>query len=57
MKVLLRALSLRFVECGTFETNGMPDYRLQEQDYYNRKWFDVYLFDNQMQLSSSNGRL
>jgi len=27
----------------------MPDYRLQEQDYYNRKWFDVYLFDNQMQ--------
>ena len=49
MKVLHTQGPFRFVEKGTLE-NGMPDYRLQEQDYYNRKWFDVYLFDNQMQL-------
>ena len=48
MKVLHTQGPFRFVEKGTLE-NGMPDYRLQEQDYYNRKWFDVYLFDNQMQ--------
>ncbi len=40
----------RFVQKGTIELNGNPDYRLQEQDYYNRKWFDVYLFDNQQQM-------
>ena len=48
MKVLHTIGAFRFVEKGILE-NGMPDYRLQEQDYYNRKWFDVYLFDNQMQ--------
>jgi hypothetical protein len=48
MKVLHTQGPFRFVENGILE-NGMPDYRLQEQDYYNRKWFDVYLFDNQMQ--------
>ena len=48
MKVLHTIGAFRFVEKGILD-NGMPDYRLQEQDYYNRKWFDVYLFDNQMQ--------
>ena len=48
IKVLLERAPFRFIEKGILE-NGMPDYRLQEQDYYNRKWFDVYLFDNQMQ--------
>ena len=48
MKVLLERCPFRFVEKGILE-NGMPDYRLQEQNYYNNKWFDVYLFDNQMQ--------
>ena len=49
MKVLHTQGPFRFVEKGTIELNGMHDYRLQEQDYYNRKWYDVYLFDNQMQ--------
>ena len=48
MKVLHTIGAFRFVEKGVLD-NGMPDYRLQEQDYYNRKWFDVYLFDNKMQ--------
>ena len=37
MNVLLKNewFPYRYVECGTLE-NGFPDYRLQEQDYYNR---------------------
>jgi len=49
MKVLLERGSFRFVERGTIELNGMPDFRLQEKNFYTQKWFDVYLFDNQIQ--------
>ena len=38
MKVLLHRGPFRFVEKGTIAHNGKPDYRLQEQDYYNNKW-------------------
>ena len=48
MKVLLERSPFRFVEKGTLD-NGFPDYRLQEQDEYTKRWFDAYLFDNQMQ--------
>ena len=37
MKVLLERGPFRFVEKGIIELNGKPDYRLQEQDYYNRR--------------------
>lgn len=49
MNILLQTGPFRFVERGVIELNGKPDYRLQEQDYYNNKWYDVYKFDNQMQ--------
>ncbi len=49
MKVLLERGGFRFVEKGVIKINGKPDYRLQEQDPYNKKWVDVYLFDNQSQ--------
>ena len=55
MKVLLEREGFRFVEKGIIELNGKPDYRLQEQDYYNRKWYDVYLFDNAMQCTTATG--
>ena len=48
MTTLLERDGFRFVEKGILE-NGNPDYRLQEQDYYTKRWYDVYLFDNQMQ--------
>ncbi len=50
MKVLLERGPFRFVEKGTIELNGMPDCRLQKQDYYSKKWNDIYLFDNQAQM-------
>ena len=40
----------RFVQCGTLEINGMPDYRIQKADHYTKRYSDMYLLDNQMQL-------
>lgn len=48
-KVLLEREGYRFVDVGMIELNGMRDYRLQKQDYYTRRWRDIYLFDNQLQ--------
>lgn len=41
----------RFVDAGIIELNGMPDYRLQKQNYYTNRWNDIYLFDNGMQCT------
>jgi hypothetical protein len=49
MTTLLIREGYRFVESGIIELNGMPDYRLQKQDFYTKRWSDEYLFDNQMQ--------
>ena len=49
MKTILEREGYRFVEAGIIELNGMPDYRLQKQDYYSKRWRDIYLFDNKMQ--------
>ena len=45
-----RAFSYRYVECGTLEINGMPDYRIQKAHEYTKRYSDMYLLDNQMQL-------
>tara|TARA_Y100000992_G_scaffold246569_1_gene177950 strand:- start:221 stop:487 length:267 start_codon:yes stop_codon:yes gene_type:complete len=50
MKILLEKFPYRYVEKGTIELNGMPDYRIQKVDSYTGKYKDMYLCDNQMQL-------
>lgn len=50
MKVLAQIDCFRFVEKGILEINGMPDFRLQTQDWYTKRWNDAYLFDNEMQM-------
>jgi len=50
MKVLHTQGPFRFVEKGTIELNGMPDYRIQKVDSYTGKYKDMYLCDNQMQI-------
>ena len=50
MKILLERFPYRYVECGTLEINGMPDYRIQKADEYTKRYRDMYLLDNQMQL-------
>jgi hypothetical protein len=52
-KVILERESYRFVEKGIIELNGMPDYRLQKQNYYTKHWNDIYLFDNSMQCTTA----
>lgn len=48
-KTILERGGFRFVESGVLE-NGNPDYRLQEQNEYTKRWSDVYYFDNQDQF-------
>ena len=52
-KVILEREGYRFVEKGIIELNGMPDYRLQKQNYYTKHWNDIYLFDNSIQLTTA----
>ncbi len=55
MKVLAQVEDYRFVEAGIIELNGRPDYRLQMQDFYSKRFRDVYLFDNEMQMEVAMG--
>ena len=49
MKILNERFPYRYVECGTLE-NGFPDFRIQKADEYTKRYRDMYLLDNQMQL-------
>ena len=49
MKILLERFPYRYVECGTLE-NGFPDYRIQKANTWSKRYSDMYLLDNQMQL-------
>ena len=49
MKVLLERFPYRYVESGVLE-NGHPDYRIQKAHHYTKRYSDMYLLDNQMQL-------
>ena len=50
MEVIFTQGNYRYVQKGELEINGRPDYRMQEQCWYTKKWSDIYLFDNQMQM-------
>ena len=44
----------RYVECGTLEINGMPDYRIQGKLHsWTKRYMDMYLCDNGMQLTTA----
>jgi len=49
MKVLLERFPYRYIENGTLE-NGHPDFRIQKADSWTKRYKDMYLLDNQMQL-------
>jgi len=50
MNILLERFPYRYVELGTLD-NGKPDYRIQKMDRYTRRYRDMYLCDNSMQLT------
>ncbi len=42
----------RFVHTDKPLENGKLDFRIQKQDYYTKRYRDMYLLDNQMQLDT-----
>ena len=49
MKVIFERFPYRYVDSGVLE-NGMPDYRIKKANEYTKRYSDMYLLDNQMQL-------
>tara|TARA_Y100000287_G_scaffold82767_1_gene65598 strand:- start:625 stop:888 length:264 start_codon:yes stop_codon:yes gene_type:complete len=49
MKVIFERFPYRYVDSGVLE-NGMPDFRIQKANEYTKRYSDMYLLDNQMQL-------
>ena len=49
MKVIFERFPYRYVDSGVLE-NGMPDYRIQKANEYTKRYRDMYLLVNQMQL-------
>ena len=40
----------RYIQDGIIELNGKPDYRIQKFNEYTRRYNDMYLLDNSIQL-------
>ena len=51
--VLLERFPYRYVQVGTLEINGKPDYRIQKVDSYTGRYKDMYLCDNGMQMDTA----
>ena len=51
--ILLERFPYRYVQVGTLEINGKPDYRIQKVDSYTGRYRDMYLLDNEMQLMTA----
>ena len=49
-KVLLERSPYRYVSVGDLD-NGFPDYRIQKFDEWTKRYKDMYLCDNSMQIS------
>ena len=50
MNVIMERFPYRYVEDGVIELNGKPDYRIQKFNEYTKRYNDMYLCDNSMQL-------
>jgi len=49
-KVLLERSPYRYVSVGELD-NGFPDYRIQKFDEWTKRYKDMYLCDNGMQIT------
>ena len=50
-KLIAERFPYKFVECGTLP-NGKPDYRIQKFNMDTKRYKDMYLLDNSMQLAT-----
>ena len=53
IKTLLEHYPYRYVECGVLDSNGRPDFRIQKYNEYTKRYSDMYLCDNGMQLAQA----
>jgi sulfur transfer complex TusBCD TusB component (DsrH family) len=51
-QVLLERSPYRYVSIGVLE-NGFPDYRIQKFDEWTKRYRDMYLCDNGMQITTA----
>ena len=49
MNIIMERYPYRYVESGKLE-NGKPDFRIQKENHYTKRYNDMYLCDNGMQL-------
>ena len=52
MNIVYERYPYRYVECGILD-NGSPDYRIQKADEWTKRYKDMYLCDNSMQLPTA----
>ena len=48
--VILERFPYRYVQCGTLDTNGLPDFRIQKFHELYKRYYDMYYLDSQAQL-------
>ena len=53
IEVLVQNEPYRYVKMPNPLENGQPDYRIQKMDNYTRRYKDMYLCDNGMQLTQA----
>ena len=53
IEVLVQNDPYRYVRMPDLLENGKPDYRIQKMDTYTRRYKDMYLCDNAMQLTTA----
>jgi hypothetical protein len=53
VKTILERFPYRYVQAGTLEINGKPDYRIQKMCSYTGRYRDMYLCDNEMQFMTA----
>ena len=52
-EVLMERFPYRYVITGVIELNGKPDCSIQEYNISTKRWKDMYLCDNEMQLMTA----
>ena len=49
MNVIMERVPYRYVELGTLD-NGKPDFRIQKENYYTKRYNHMYLCDSGIQM-------
>ena len=53
VQVVASRFTYRYVTVGILDINGKPDCRIQRWDEWTKRFRDMYLCDNEMQLTTA----